>query len=277
MQRIQTMIVLGGVVIWFAALDRTSRAAEPGVMEKAAARGRFLPDRELFRRGRFVYQKNCMVCHGRFGEGNGELVRDWDVQPRNFQKAQFKYRSTPYGKLPTNDDLKRTIRHGVSGSAMPVFNQLQDGEIEAVIEYIKFFSPVWKDERNYAEPVDLPAVPQWFAEEKELKKQAAFGRVLFRDTCAPCHGNEGAGDGVASAGLQDIEGHVIRPADLRRPLRSGPEPADAYRAIMTGISGTPMMGFDGSIKPSEVWQIVAYISGLKSAPKTTELDVDQGE
>jgi mono/diheme cytochrome c family protein len=271
------MIMVGGVVIWFAALDRTSRAAEPGVGEKAAVRGHLFPDRELFRQGRFVYQKNCMVCHGRFGEGNGELVRDWDVQPRNFQKAQFKYRSTPYGKLPTNDDLKRTIRHGVSGSAMPVFKQLQDGEVEAVIEYIKFFSPMWKDGKNYDEPVELPPVPDWFADEKELRIQAAYGRILFRDTCAPCHGNEGAGDGVAAAGLQDIEGTAIRPADLRLPLRSGAEPADVYRTIMTGISGTPMMGFDGLIKPSEVWQIVAYISELKSDPRAVELDVDQGK
>lgn len=264
-------LLLGILVV--IATPQLAAAEEPKHPEQYRAQKLTAPNRDSFRQGRFVYQRNCMVCHGRFGEGNGELVRDWDVQPRNFQKAQFKYRSTPYGKLPTNDDLTRTIRHGVSGSAMPVFQQLQDGEIEAVIEYLKFFSPVWKDEKNYAEPVELPEMPKWFSEEKVLKTKAAFGRVLFRETCAPCHGNEGAGDGVAAAGLQDNEGRAIRPADLRLPWRSGPGPEDVYRTIMTGISGTPMMGFDGSITPAEVWQIVAHIVELKTA----RLDVNQGE
>jgi cytochrome c oxidase cbb3-type subunit I/II len=252
------------------------RAESPADTAEAPARMFTAPDRDLFRQGRFVYQKNCQACHGRFGEGNGELVRDWEVQPRNFQKAQFKYRSTPYGKLPTDEDLKRTIRHGVSGSAMPVFEQLQDSEIQAVIEYIKFFSPLWKDEKNYAVPIELPGRPDWFADPSELKTQAAYGKILFRETCAPCHGAEGAGDGVAAAGLQNIEGVPIRPADLRPPLHSGPEPEDVYRTIMTGITGTPMMGFSGAIKPGEAWQIVAHSSQLKTASKPPELDVDQG-
>ncbi len=251
-------------------------AESPADTANVSARTFTPPDRELFRQGRFVYQKNCQACHGRFGEGDGELVRDWEVQPRNFQKAQFKYRSTPYGKLPTDEDLKRTIRHGVSGSAMPVFEQLQDSEIQAVIESIKFFSPLWKDGKNYAAAIELPAQPAWFADESEFRNQAAFGKVLFRETCAPCHGAEGAGDGVAAAGLQNIEGVPIRPADLGQPLHSGPEPEDVYRTIMTGITGTPMMGFNDALKPEEAWQIVAYISRLKTASKPPELDVDQG-
>lgn len=272
MSRLTAKKILSAVLLIVVA-PLAAHAAEIVASEHVAPPNFKPPDRDLFRQGRFVYQKNCMVCHGRFGEGNGELVRDWEIRPRNFQKAQFKYRSTPYGKLPTDDDLKRTIRHGVSGSAMPIFHHLQDSEIRAVIEYVKFFSPAWKDEKNHAAPIDLPEKPSWFADEKMLKTRAAFGKVLFRETCAPCHGNEGAGNGVAAAGLQSSEGDPIRPADLRLPLRSGPELDDIYRTIMTGITGTPMMGFDGAIKPSEAWQIVAYISELK----TTQLDVDQGE
>lgn len=231
-----------------------------------------LPDRSLFRQGRFVYQKNCMVCHGRFGEGDGELVKDWDVRPRNFQKGRFKYRSTPYGKLPTNDDLKRTVRHGVSGTAMPIFHELQENEIRAVIEYIKFFSPMWKEKKNYARPIVLPDTPEWFSDEYRLNTEAAYGRALFRETCAPCHGNEGAGDGVASAGLKDSDGNAIRPADLRLPLKSGATPGDIYRTLMTGISGTPMMGFDGAVNPVDGWRIVAYILKLKNE----DVDVRQG-
>jgi cytochrome c oxidase cbb3-type subunit 2 len=240
-------------------------AEEPATVDEAVAKNYAPPNREVFRQGRFVYQKNCMVCHGRFGEGDGELVKDWEVRPRDFTKGVFKYRSTPYGKLPTDDDLKRTIRQGVSGSAMPVFHELQDGEIVAVIEYVKFFSPAWKDESNYAESIELPPAPKWFSDGAELRTQADLGRAMFGETCAPCHGTGGAGDGVAAAELRDGAGKPVRPADLRLPLGGGPLPEDVYRTIMTGISGTPMTGFDGAIAPPEAWQIVAYVFELQSA------------
>ncbi len=215
--------------------------------------------------GRFVFQKNCVPCHGRFGEGDGELVKGWEVLPRNFRLATFKYRSTPYGKLPTDEDLTRTIRRGISGSAMPAFGHLRDEEVKAVIVYLKFLSPAWKDENLQAPAIELPARPGWFADEKLRADQAAFGRSIFRDTCAACHGATGTGDGLAAAGLQDSQGKPIKPADLHKPLRSGPEPEDIFRTIMTGISGTPMMGFNGALNPVAGWQLAAYLLSLQSA------------
>ncbi len=222
-------------------------------------------DRNTYAQGRFVFQKNCVPCHGRFGEGNGELVRDWEVLPRNFRLATFKYRSTPYGRLPTDEDLIRTIRRGIAGTAMPAFAKLQDEEIKSVIEFVKFLSPDWKEPALKGEPVPLPPRPAWFGEEKQRSTQAAFGRALFKDACAACHGPEGAGDGIAAAGLQDSQGKPIRPADFRKPLRSGPDPEDVYRTIMTGINGTPMMGFAETLTPEQAWQLTAFLLGLQPA------------
>lgn len=223
------------------------------------------PDHQALAQGRFVFQKNCVPCHGRFGEGDGELVKGWEVLPRNFRLATFKYRSTPYGKLPTDEDLTRTIRRGISGSAMPAFGQLRDEEVKTVIVFLKFLSPAWKDEDLRVPAIDLPARPEWFADEKLRAEQAAYGRALFRDTCAACHGATGAGDGLAAAGLQDSQGKPIKPADLHKPLRSGPEPEDIFRTIMTGISGTPMMGFNGALNPEAGWQLAAYLLSLQPA------------
>ncbi len=231
--------------------------------EPAEASARKL-DRNTYAQGRFVFQKNCVPCHGRFGEGDGELVRDWDVLPRNFRLATFKYRSTPYGKLPTDEDLTRTIRRGIAGTAMPTFAKLREEEITAVIEFVKFLSPAWKDPTLKGEAVPIPPRPGWFADEKQRGNQAAFGRVLFQESCAACHGASGAGDGLAAAGLRDSQGKPIRPADLRKPLRSGPDPEDIYRTIMTGISGTPMMGFTSALTPEQAWQLSAHLLQPKS-------------
>jgi hypothetical protein len=31
---------------------------------------------------------------------------------------------------------------------------------------------------------------------------------------------------------------------------------------MTGINGTPMMGFEGALKPEQVWQLAAFVLSL---------------
>jgi mono/diheme cytochrome c family protein len=241
-------------------------AATPA--ETPAASSSFRPpDRSLFAAGRFVYQKNCQVCHGRFGEGDGELVREWEVLPRDFTQARFKYRSTPAGKLPTDADLERTIRRGISGSAMPVFQHLRDEEVRAVIEYLKSFSRAWKDPANHAAPVPMTRRPAWFAAEAERSRQAAAGRVLFGNLCASCHGAGGAGDGSAAVSLVDADERPIKPADLRQPLRSGPDPEDVYRTILTGITGTPMMGFSGTLDDRQVWQLAAHVLSLSKLPE----------
>jgi mono/diheme cytochrome c family protein len=237
----------------------TAAAAEPADALKDSPQVKL----EVFRRGRFVFQKNCLPCHGRFGEGDGELVKGWAVLPRNFRLAAFKYRSTPYGKLPTDDDLRRTIRRGISGSAMPSFTQLREEELEAVITYLKSLSPAWEDERLHARPIEVPRRPRWFDDPLPLRQNAEEGRRLFQISCAACHGSDGAGDGVAAGSLKDSADQPVAPADLRKPRRSGPGPEDACRTILTGINGTPMPGFDGALTPEQTWQVVAFLTTLQ--------------
>ena len=95
-----------------------------------------LPDRSLFEEGRFVFEQNCIVCHGQFGDGKGELAAGLTIKPRSFRTGVFKYRSTAAGKMPSNQDLKRTIRDGITGTAMGMFTNLRQEELDAVVEYI---------------------------------------------------------------------------------------------------------------------------------------------
>src|SRR3954447_13184720 len=63
--------------------------------------------------GHFVYMKNCVFCHGARGDGKGEMGLTVKPLPRDFGLGVFKYRSTPSGSLPTDDDLMRTVRTGI--------------------------------------------------------------------------------------------------------------------------------------------------------------------
>ncbi len=221
------------------------------------------PDRAWFAPGRFVYQRHCAPCHGLTGRGDGELVRGWAVRPRDFIRAEFKYRSTPHGTLPTNDDLERTIRHGVSGTAMPVFSQLTAREIRSVVEYIKFFSPAWLEANNHAPPVAPAPVPDWFGTRTGRARAALRGREIFQRACAACHGEKGDGRGPSADSLRDSQDRPVKPADLRGELRSGRSPEDTWRTIATGISGTPMAGFLDTLSAEEIWSLTVFIRSLK--------------
>src|SRR3984893_10120570 len=51
------------------------------------------------------YRRYCVGCHGELGDGNGENFPWLDPKPRDFTLGVFKWRSTPTGTLPTDEDL----------------------------------------------------------------------------------------------------------------------------------------------------------------------------
>jgi cytochrome c oxidase cbb3-type subunit I/II len=70
--------------------------------------------------GKEVYERRCVGCHGKNGDGNGPAATFmYKQRPRSFAAAVFKFRLTKE-PLPTDGDLLRTITRGVRGTAMPV-------------------------------------------------------------------------------------------------------------------------------------------------------------
>lgn len=223
-----------------------------------------LPDDSLWPQGRYVYQRNCLVCHGAYGDGRGELGRELKPRPRDFGRGIFKYRSTPAGALPTNADLERIVRGGIAGTAMPIFSNLSDREIKSVIEYVKSFSSRWRDPANYAPALLIPPLPTWFENEILLKSRAAKGRDLFKTACAACHGPDGSGRGPAANALEDSWGQPVTPSDLRQPsLRSGRTLETVYRVLLTGLEGTPMPSFAEALTEEQRWELVAFVAQLR--------------
>jgi mono/diheme cytochrome c family protein len=223
------------------------------------------PDDALVPEGRFVFERNCLVCHGKWGDGRGEMATGMVPRPRKFTAGTFKFRSTPSGSLPTDTDLARTIRGGLFGTSMPTFQHLSDREVKAVIEYVKTFSRKWTAPENYAAPLSLPQPPAWLSDAAARPQHARAGRLVFLANCAPCHGSEGRGHGPAAENLEDDWGQPALPADLSRPsTKSGPEPRDLYRVLVTGLNGTPMPSFLESTTEAQRWELVAYLLSLRA-------------
>ena len=205
-------------------------------------------------RGREVYERRCVGCHGDKGDGNGPAATFLDPRPRNFTIGSFKFRTTPSGSLPTDGDLYRTLTRGVRFTAMPTWHELPEKDRIAVIAFIKTFSTRWKEEKPEP-PIVIGEPPKPTAELLERGKQ-----LYAQAKCFQCHGESGRGDGPSANELEDDLKFKIRPADFTKgQFKGGSDVRDIYRTMTTGLDGTPMPSFADSMKDDERWAISYYV------------------
>ena len=216
-------------------------------------------------RGKAVYNSRCVVCHGELGDGKGLIGIVHRAQqsglvvtiyPRDFTAGVFKFRSTPSGDLPTDEDLMRTVTEGISRSGMPSHTDLSEADRRAVIAYIKTFSQRWEQEEP-GEPLIIDAAPASVGTAESSKR----GKEVYATMqCAKCHGEGGKGDGPSSADLEDSWGDKILPFDFTSgPLKGGSSPEMVYRTFMTGLDGTPMPSYQDAMPEEEDrWALVSW-------------------
>ena len=109
-------------------------------------------------RGRQVYERYCIQCHGTRADGAGEVARWSQPKPRDFRQGVYKFSSTRYGSLPTTADLDRVIQDGLYGTRMPPFAALSTRERRDVIAFLLTLSPRWRTEKPVT-PIAIPAEP----------------------------------------------------------------------------------------------------------------------
>ena len=208
-------------------------------------------------RARQLYEANCAVCHGVEGGGDGPAATMFITRPRDFRAGVFKFRSTPSGSLPTDDDLLRTITHGLRWTAMIARPDLSEAERRALVQYLKKFSSRFAEETP-SKGIRLTPRPAKSGE------SIAVGERLYRDAgCDSCHGSRGRGDGPSAAEMRDDWGWPVKAGDLSwRPLKRGSALEQIYLTIATGLSGTPMPAFDESLEPAQIWGIVYFLETL---------------
>ena len=247
----------------------------------------------LVEEGRGAYLTYCVGCHGVAGDGRGEAARFLSPLPRDFQTASFKFSSTRSGRLPTDDDLRRSIRDGLRGSAMPGWDLLPARTIDALIVYIKTFSPRWTG-RDPASMI--PVVNDPYRKRKDKSAAIARGEAVYHGfatcwTCHPAYVSQGRINQYLAAmenptreyfrpllseseAKPNAEGEVIYPPDFVRDfVRAGAGIDDIYRSIGAGITGTAMPTWidsmeyktkDGEVlvDPADVWAMAYYVQSL---------------
>jgi DMSO reductase family type II enzyme heme b subunit len=224
----------------------------------------------LLNRGRNIFLHMCVYCHGRDGNGGGTATDYLYPWPRDFRKGIFKFRSTPTGTLPKDEDLYRTIIHGVPGTSMPAWGDaLSPQDTWALVNLIKSFSDRFRNEApgKSLEVNPLPA----------SKSLIAKGKQLFtKHKCVDCHGATGQGNGRLAESLMDAWKHAVFVHDITNPnyFKAGHAPKDIYRTISTGLDGTPM-GSYAHLSEEDRWAMVHFVrSNFRKGFQKGEFETD---
>ena len=247
-----------------------------------------MPDpikKDMLEKGKKVYFKRCVWCHGVEGGGDGPSADRLFTRPRNFIQGTFKIRVTDSGELPMDINLINTVKNGLQGSAMPAWGEfLAEDEILSVVQFVKSLvqDREWDDEDEEVNNViteisadngkgplgDAPwgstsgpyhlGVPQ---------EHIDAGKELFiKNKCFECHGGEGRGDGNPT--MKDDWGFPIVAANWQQCWNFRGARRDAYnpfviaRTISTGLNGTPMPNFREQMTGPERWQVAAFVNSL---------------
>jgi mono/diheme cytochrome c family protein len=224
------------------------------------------PSPELLALGKRVYEKQCVACHGADGRGEGEAAYLLYPKPRDFVAGRYALVST-WDRVPTDEDLFRTISRGMPGSAMPSWGHLSEEERWGLVHYAKSFAEKpWVvnpagDPKSDGEAgtgvIRVPPEPPPFTPEARIR---ALER--YADACASCHGKTGRGDGTEQQ--KDDKGYPTRPRDLTLGVYKGsPEPVHVYRRIVAGMPGTPMPMSDWSFG-EDAWHLVHLVRSWSS-------------
>lgn len=236
-----------------------------------------------------TYNNYCMQCHGVNGDGLGPAAQGMVPAPRNFQSGIFKFGSTALGELPTDADLAHIIRQGLNGTAMLPWD-ISDERLNAVIQYIKTFSPKWKTEKagTSVEFTKDPWTPELASEAIEQGKKIYHGLAQCY-TCHPSYASvpEISAYAKASTGqavdsirenphLSLIQGssygHSYMPPDFTvHHLRSARTREEIYRRLVIGVNGTTMPAWRGMLSltgdkvedEKNLWALAHYVESLQ--------------
>ncbi len=220
---------------------------------------------ELLALGKRLYDKQCVACHGPDGRGDGEAAYLLYPKPRDFTTGKYALVST-WERVPTDEDLFRTISRGMPGSAMPSWGHLSEEERWGLIHYVKSFAEKPWVVPQSADPkgeggggkglIRVPPEPPFTPEAR------AHALERYADACASCHGQTGRGDGTEDQ--KDDKGYPTRPRDLTLGVFKGsPDPARLYRRIVAGMPGSPMPMSDWAFG-EDAWHLVHLIRSWSS-------------
>ncbi len=179
--------------------------------------------------GEKVYNKQCLICHGENGMGEGK-------------NAGTAINNQNYLNTVSDKDIFNSVKFGREGTAMPSYDpRLDDEDIKNVVSFV----------RNWQSKEIEFEVP------KTIAGDVVNGEKLYNVYCLNCHGEAGAGKLKMGTALSN-------PQYLKYTTDKQIWITTAYGREETRMAAT-LKGLDGvrQLKKEDITDIVSYIRTIK--------------
>ncbi len=222
-------------------------------------------------RGRELFELHCAVCHGSEGRGDGPAAPLLFPPVRDFARG-FRLVSTDNG-APSHEDLLATLKRGMPGSSMPSWDWLGARDLSALAKHTRQLAiQGLAEDLQYREATEArlgsadalaqarrihsPGAPLRFSlENGELER----GRVLYEQSCASCHEQDGSGSSVP---LWNDSAELNWPRDFTAGFMKGSASSEALaHRILAGMPGSSMPA-SSFANPTDLASLVTYVHSL---------------
>lgn len=236
------------------------------------------PTQTKLERGKTIYERQCVTCHGETGANNTKWAKENGVATGGFKASSYK--NAEGGSLI---QIYNTITKPNKSLEHPVYNYLGFQDRWAVSHYIQQLDPakdtvgsraLVKEARFEAEnglcfedakaSISGKVKPQGDA-------QLAKGKELYDANCASCHGEKGAGDGAAAAALNPPPRNFTG-ADAK--WKNGTSPLGIFKTLANGIPGGSMASY-AHLSEEERWALTHYVRAWVPEAKREESNEEQ--
>ena len=198
--------------------------------------------------GKAIFIRECMVCHGDAGRGNGPYRSTIQPGPPDFGDGS-------YGDYTDSDYFWR-ISEGVPWTAMPSW-KLQYGEEDRwkLVHYIRGIFTQTEDIPEIQDPGSEIAQIYY---DQSLPDSASYerGKTIFMQQCAHCHGLAGDSQGWDGAYLNPAPANLH---DMSTTAVSQQSEADYLVKLTFGIHNSAMPTWGEWLPESDRWDAVKYI------------------
>lgn len=207
---------------------------------------RFSTTLEALALGQQVYETSCAACHG--ADGTGEVLG----------AADFTDLRLVDDRAPR--DFYQAVTQGVG--SMPAWQgRLSQNERWAVIDYLRTFSydpgPEYQglsDTSSNSEPVETTCDQALLSQSNPFEwddpDAIAAGGVIYQQSCAMCHGENGAG------GVPNI------PDFTSSSFHSELVDSSGLQLCVLAEGRGSMPGWQGTLSTEEMWQVLTFLASL---------------
>jgi len=225
-------------------------SAAPAAKSGDASSNPFAKSTDAVIEGRKIFLKyGCSGCHGLGGGGGmGKPLIDDEWKFGSDDRTLFKLIR---GEIP-EQTMPTTIGKGMT-----------DDEVWKVLLYVRSVYAGDASKINWVVPPPVTA-EMFAAANKQSGDPIAAGKQIFMQTCTPCHGQEGRGDGPAAVSLDP------KPRNLTDPTYMA-SLNDRYLFELISRGGiamgkSPLMPAQTELPAQDISNLIAYVKTLSASP-----------